>query len=505
MIATESKQLEVVRLLLDYHPNAIIPRCKIETDALAIALDKGHLEIADLLLSRHINVVPSDLYRAARQTNSSETFIRILEKLRENRSPDDFHRVINGSVTKDISPLRDCASRGTADNVKALLKYGADVDAKGSNGHTALYFAAVNGHLDVVQPLLKHGADTNVTVYNGLSMLLATIQYGHYRVATVLAKHPGTDIHLAYEEETPIMACFEAYRSGISVDMELVKTLVQAGAHIDRGKIPPFAHAIMHYTSEVVSVLIDGQNRGKINQPVFTGEQSIELFCNDQNQLRSEFVEYYSHFKSEDSSGMRPLTLAIFCKKPRTAQLLINAGARATRNDQKLAAIKEIRELIIFPPSQQLLCTSGASHSQEAQATEINNPLATAIIAGTSAEDIISRYRVNKKGKKPLVDEAVVDLTESIKLLETKFSATSERDNYCKCLKRSDGKGMRPITLAVLYQNQTAFESLIKAGAFIRINDYRLAGLVNNKAMQQTIYQKLTKEHQQRLDEKHRQ
>ena len=104
-----------------------------------------------------------------------------------------------------------------------------------------------------------------------------------------------------------------------------------------------------------------------------------------------------------------------------------------------------------------------------------------------------------------MVNHSVVDLPQSIKLLEEKLPKTDRRDEYCQLLRRSDQKGMRPLTLAVLYQNQPAFETLIKTNAYATINDYRLARLVGNETMQQMIYQKLPERFQQKLDQKNRQ
>ena len=47
------------------------------------------------------------------------------------------------------------------------------------------------------------------------------------------------------------------------------------------------------------------------------------------------------------------------------------------------------------------------------------------------------------------------------------------------------------MTLAILFQRQQIIESLTKAGAILTGNDYRLAGLVNNEAVEQQVFQKL--------------
>jgi ankyrin repeat protein len=51
---------------------------------------------------------------------------------------------------------------GHTDVARWLLTRGADVDAPGFFGGTALHWAAGNGHLDTVRFLLAHGAITDL-------------------------------------------------------------------------------------------------------------------------------------------------------------------------------------------------------------------------------------------------------------------------------------------------------------------------------------------------------
>jgi ankyrin repeat protein len=62
-----------------------------------------------------------------------------------------------------ISHAFYCACRNGHTAVAALLlDRGADVNAKGVFGGTALHWAAINGHKDTVASLVDHGADLTI-------------------------------------------------------------------------------------------------------------------------------------------------------------------------------------------------------------------------------------------------------------------------------------------------------------------------------------------------------
>ena len=78
-----------------------------------------------------------------------------------------------------IPPLHEAAGRGDTAKVQLLLDKGADINAKDSNGETALMEAADNGHLEVVKQLLAKGADVNAKSSYGYTALLYAADQGH--------------------------------------------------------------------------------------------------------------------------------------------------------------------------------------------------------------------------------------------------------------------------------------------------------------------------------------
>ncbi len=90
-------------------------------------------------------------------------------------STSDLERFLAAGVSADATDgsekrthaLHYAACFGDAATVAALLKAGADVDAKDADGVTPLHEAVRRGHADIVRALVDAGADANVTPING--------------------------------------------------------------------------------------------------------------------------------------------------------------------------------------------------------------------------------------------------------------------------------------------------------------------------------------------------
>jgi ankyrin repeat protein len=79
------------------------------------------------------------------------------------------------AVAGSAEDLIDAAGRGDAAAVQALLAKGTDVNAKDSNGRTALIEASLyndNSHVEVVRALLAKGADVNAKDRSGTTALI---------------------------------------------------------------------------------------------------------------------------------------------------------------------------------------------------------------------------------------------------------------------------------------------------------------------------------------------
>src|SRR5262245_5262500 len=123
--------------------------------------------------------------------------------------------------------LLEAAEAGEHAAALAALKAGADVQARGPDGTTALIWAAYNGDADLVGRLLAAGAEANAQNEFGASALSEAATGGYTDGVAALLKG-GANADLANPEgETPLM---EVARNG---DVKAATLRVDNGADID--------------------------------------------------------------------------------------------------------------------------------------------------------------------------------------------------------------------------------------------------------------------------------
>ena len=101
----------------------------------------------------------------------------------------------DGKVIEDCTALWVAAAKGHFDVVRLLIKQNAEVDGRTSSNSTPLRAAALHGHLDIVRCLVENGADVNARTNFGSTPLMLTCYKGHLDVASYLVKH-GANVNL---------------------------------------------------------------------------------------------------------------------------------------------------------------------------------------------------------------------------------------------------------------------------------------------------------------------
>ena len=90
---------------------------------------------------------------------------------------------VNARASNGTTALMGAAYAGYPRTAEYLISRGAQIDAQSADGLTALHYAAGAGHTDIVGRLLDAGADPNMTSGDGTTPLMKATRAG--REATV--------------------------------------------------------------------------------------------------------------------------------------------------------------------------------------------------------------------------------------------------------------------------------------------------------------------------------
>jgi serine/threonine protein kinase len=98
--------------------------------------------------------------------------------------------------------LLEASEKGDVEEVKKLLKEGANLNARNIVGWTPLHLAVQNGHIEVVKLLIEKGANVNAKDNIGDTPLHDAADKGHIEVVRLLLEH-GADPNIKnYEGKT---------------------------------------------------------------------------------------------------------------------------------------------------------------------------------------------------------------------------------------------------------------------------------------------------------------
>jgi ankyrin repeat protein len=122
-----------------------------------------------------------EYFRAIREGNEGEV-VRLLDADPELLESIDDRRQ---------SPLIAAAAAGHLGIVGLLIERGANINATGFMGRTALHWAGHEGREDMVALLLSKGAQANSRSENGATPLMFAAYRGHLGVVRMLVQHRG--------------------------------------------------------------------------------------------------------------------------------------------------------------------------------------------------------------------------------------------------------------------------------------------------------------------------
>ena len=208
------------------------------------------------------DLITTPLIIAARNGNLDS--VKILLRFKADIEARGTLKFKDGEVVDGCTPLWAAAASGHLDVVKLVLERNAEVDSRTLKDSTPLRAAAYDGRLDIVNCLVEHGADVNARTKYGNTPLTLTCGNGHMNVATYLVEH-GANIHLQNNNGNTCL-----HTAAEKGHVEVVSKLLDLGAKGKQNykRLTPLLVASNHCKIEMVEYFI--------KRPECTKEQRID-------------------------------------------------------------------------------------------------------------------------------------------------------------------------------------------------------------------------------------
>lgn len=252
ILAVEKGQLEVCDLLvkhgakIDYlDSNGMTP--------LRTAAGNGNLAICKLLVAKGAEVNQGNVEGATplmRAMGDSPDYFQIVEFLVQHGAD------VNQCKANGWSPLMFASSGGRMDAFQLFMSKGATVTNTNPEGNRALSMAAENGHLSIVSFLADLGESVSSPAKDGYTPLMYAAQNGHLDMVKYLFSK-GADVNQSRNDNYSALMS-----SAATNNCEIVHWLLSNGANVnqscDSGWTALFAAANKGYCQAAIAVLDHG-------------------------------------------------------------------------------------------------------------------------------------------------------------------------------------------------------------------------------------------------------
>jgi ankyrin repeat protein len=260
---------------------------------------------------------------------------------------------VAGAGATGDTPLAKAVKAGDVQGVRALLKSGADANARSGDGSTPLLWAAHRGNLEIARALVAAKASVDAANDYGVTPLLQASRTGDAAMVELLLRAGANPSKAHPEGETPLLA---ASRTG---SVPTVRLLLARGVDVNAAegfqRTTPLMWAAAEGHRDVVDLLLeagaDPNKQGHItslsarhNADHPTGGFTALMFAarNGDEPLVRTLVARGANIDLKNGDGASATMVAIYNDRFDVAATLIELGADA--NDGSLYMAVEMRD-----------------------------------------------------------------------------------------------------------------------------------------------------------------
>ncbi len=370
--ATLASDIEKVRSLLSKGANVNEKDAGGSRTALHYACERGHTEVAALLISRgaDVNVSSWDAktpLHAAAASGNKETVELLLSKRAHLEAKERYGRtplfeamrspvagrkeVVELLVAKGakVPALHLAAYMGDIEKVKRYLDDGININSQEGAGCTALHAAASGGRKDIVEFLIGRGANVDLKDTSAMTPLYYAATHNREDIADLfLAK--GADVNVKDERSFTLL-----YYAIWDESKDAIELLIAKGANVDakdRAGYTPLVYAIWQNDKDIVELLLSkgadvnvednagytpyywaSMDASKAIVEVLTAKGAVPIStihvatrAGDLAKVK-RFIEEGTDVNARDKGGETPLFSAVLADNDDVAKFLLDKGA----------------------------------------------------------------------------------------------------------------------------------------------------------------------------------
>ena len=365
---------------------------------------------------------------------------------------------VNMTDNSDRTPLMcACLEGGRFENVKTLVKHGAEIYKVNKDGKSALHFAATFSSPEVVRYLLSRGMSANMTDNSSRSPLMcACLEGGRLENIKTLVEH-GAEIHKVDKDGKSALH-FAATFSSPEVVIYLLSLGMSVNMTDNSGRTPLMCACLEGGRFENVKTLVE--HGAKIHKVDKDGKSALHFAATFSSpEVIMYLLSLGMSVNMTDKSGLTPMMTA--CLKGgrlENVKTLVIHGAEIHKVNKDGKSALHFAATFSSPEVVKYLLSRGMSVNMTDNSSR--SPLLCACLEGGRLENIKTLvehgaeiHKVDKNGKSALHFAATFSCPEVVKYLLSRGMSVNMTDNssrsplLCACLEGGRLKNIKTLVL----------------------------------------------------------